>query len=76
MIKGLLILDAKSIHLIFVTVTPSEVSFDAVSFVYSKTFFFSQQRMSFSFVSNNPVLQNITDYLVEEGSFEEDELLG
>ena len=24
----------------------------------------------------NPVLKNITDYLVEEGSFEEDELLG
>ena len=24
----------------------------------------------------NPVLKNITDYLVEEGSFEEEELLG
>ena len=30
----------------------------------------------FSFVSKNPVLHNITDYLVEEGSYEEDELLG
>ncbi|KAL5013560.1 hypothetical protein ScPMuIL_007830 [Solemya velum] len=27
-------------------------------------------------VSKNPVLKNITDYLVEEGSFEEEELLG
>lgn len=31
---------------------------------------------SFSFTSKNPVLKNITDYLVEEGSFEEEELLG
>jgi hypothetical protein len=30
----------------------------------------------FNFGSKNPVLQNITDYLVEEGSFEEEELLG
>ena len=27
-------------------------------------------------VSKNPVLKNITDYLVEEGSYEEEELLG
>lgn len=32
--------------------------------------------MSFGLVSKNPVLKNITDYLVEEGSFEEEELLG
>lgn len=31
---------------------------------------------SFGFNSNNPVLQNITDYLIEEASAEEDELLG
>ncbi|XP_056018570.1 serrate RNA effector molecule homolog isoform X3 [Ostrea edulis] len=31
---------------------------------------------SFSFTSKNPVLKNITDYLVEEGSYEEEELLG
>ncbi|XP_011184461.2 serrate RNA effector molecule homolog [Zeugodacus cucurbitae] len=31
---------------------------------------------SFGFKSNNPVLQNITDYLIEEASAEEDELLG
>ena len=31
---------------------------------------------SFGLVSNNPVLKNITDYLVEEGNYEEDELLG
>lgn len=35
-----------------------------------------KDEMLFSFVSKNPVLHNITDYLVEEGSFEEDELLG
>ena len=27
-------------------------------------------------MSKNPVLSNITDYLVEEGSYEEEELLG
>ena len=27
-------------------------------------------------MSKNPVLKNITDYLVEEGSYEEEELLG
>lgn len=31
---------------------------------------------SFGLNSNNPVLQNITDYLIEEASAEEDELLG
>lgn len=31
---------------------------------------------SFSLDSKNPILQNITDYLIEEGSAEEDELLG
>ncbi|XP_067627110.1 serrate RNA effector molecule homolog isoform X1 [Eurosta solidaginis] len=31
---------------------------------------------SYGFQSNNPVLQNITDYLIEEASAEEDELLG
>lgn len=31
---------------------------------------------SFGLSSNNPVLQNITDYLIEEASAEEDELLG
>lgn len=31
---------------------------------------------SFGFKSNNPVLQNITDFLIEEASAEEDELLG
>lgn len=31
---------------------------------------------TFGFVSKNPVLKNITDYLVDEGSFEEDELMG
>lgn len=30
----------------------------------------------FSLTSKNPVLKNITDFLVEEGSFEEEELLG
>lgn len=30
----------------------------------------------FSFTAKNPVLKNITDYLVEEGNFEEEELLG
>ena len=31
---------------------------------------------SFGLVSKNPVLKNITDYLVEEGSYEEEALLG
>ena len=31
---------------------------------------------SYGLVSKNPVLKNITDYLVEEGSYEEEELLG
>jgi len=31
---------------------------------------------SFGFVSNNPLMKNITDYLVDEGSYEEDILLG
>ncbi|XP_067011210.1 serrate RNA effector molecule homolog isoform X3 [Anabrus simplex] len=31
---------------------------------------------SFGLVSNNPVLKNITDYLIEEASAEEEELLG
>ncbi len=31
---------------------------------------------SFGLVSHNPVLKNITDYLVEEGNYEEEELLG
>ncbi|XP_054736326.1 serrate RNA effector molecule homolog isoform X2 [Anastrepha obliqua] len=31
---------------------------------------------SYGFKSNNPVLQNITDYLIEEASAEEEELLG
>ncbi|XP_018791985.1 PREDICTED: serrate RNA effector molecule homolog isoform X2 [Bactrocera latifrons] len=31
---------------------------------------------SYGFKSNNPVLQNITDFLIEEASAEEDELLG
>ncbi|KAF2880946.1 hypothetical protein ILUMI_25227 [Ignelater luminosus] len=33
-------------------------------------------QQTFGFVSNNPVLNNITDYLIEEGSAEEEELLG
>lgn len=33
-------------------------------------------KATFGFQSNNPVLQNITDFLIEEGSAEEDELLG
>lgn len=37
---------------------------------------FGHLQGSFSFTSKNPVLKNITDYLVEEGSFEEEELLG
>ncbi|KAL3285137.1 hypothetical protein HHI36_019260 [Cryptolaemus montrouzieri] len=32
--------------------------------------------LSFGLKSNNPVLHNITDYLIEEASAEEDELLG
>lgn len=35
-----------------------------------------QRTESFGLISKNPVLQNITDYLIEEGSAEEDELLG
>lgn len=31
---------------------------------------------TFGLVSNNPVLYNITDYLIEEASAEEEELLG
>jgi len=31
---------------------------------------------SFGFASRNPVLKNITEYLVEEGSYEEEALLG
>ncbi len=31
---------------------------------------------SFGLISHNPVLKNITDYLVEEGNYEEEELLG
>jgi len=31
---------------------------------------------SFGFVSQNPVLKNITEYLVDEGSYEEEALLG
>jgi hypothetical protein len=31
---------------------------------------------SFGLVSKNPVLKNITDYLIEEASAEEEELLG
>ncbi|XP_060066820.1 serrate RNA effector molecule homolog [Ylistrum balloti] len=34
------------------------------------------KEQSYSLMSRNPVLKNITDYLVEEGSFEEEELLG
>ncbi|CAG9857544.1 unnamed protein product [Phyllotreta striolata] len=33
-------------------------------------------QQSFGLVSNNPVLHNITDYLIEEASAEEEELLG
>jgi len=35
--------------------------------------YFSQ---SFGLLSKNPVLKNITDYLIEEASAEEEELLG
>ncbi|KAK4873375.1 hypothetical protein RN001_015404 [Aquatica leii] len=35
-----------------------------------------KSEQSFGFVSNNPVLRNITDYLIEEASAEEEELLG
>jgi hypothetical protein len=31
---------------------------------------------TYGLISKNPVLKNITDYLVEEGSYEEEELLG
>ncbi|RUS86506.1 hypothetical protein EGW08_005756 [Elysia chlorotica] len=36
----------------------------------------AEKQPEFGFVSKNPVLKNITDYLVDEGSFEEDELMG
>ncbi len=35
-----------------------------------------KEMQNFGLMSNNPVLKNITDYLVEEGNYEEDELLG
>ncbi|CAH0546059.1 unnamed protein product [Brassicogethes aeneus] len=35
-----------------------------------------KQQPTFGLVSNNPVLHNITDYLIEEASAEEEELLG
>ena len=35
-----------------------------------------QRVQSFGFVSRNPVLRNITEYLVDEGSYEEEALLG
>lgn len=35
-----------------------------------------ERTSNFGFQSKNPVLQNITDYLIEEASAEEDELLG
>ena len=31
---------------------------------------------TFGLISNNPVLKNITDYLVDEGSYEEEAYLG
>lgn len=36
----------------------------------------ASRQATFGFQSKNPVLQNITDYLIEEASAEEDELLG
>lgn len=36
----------------------------------------SSKENSYGVVSRNPVLQNITDFLIEEGSAEEEELLG
>lgn len=36
----------------------------------------ASEKATFGFKSKNPVLQNITDYLIEEASAEEDELLG
>ncbi|XP_055917768.1 serrate RNA effector molecule homolog isoform X2 [Eupeodes corollae] len=36
----------------------------------------SNGKDSYGFKSNNPVMQNITDFLIEEASAEEDELLG
>ena len=33
-------------------------------------------QMSFGMVSKNPVLKNVTDFLVDEGSAEEDALMG
>ena len=39
-------------------------------------FFFHLLQIILTFTSKNPVLNNITDYLVDEGSFEEEELLG
>ncbi|KAK3577793.1 hypothetical protein CHS0354_000209 [Potamilus streckersoni] len=35
-----------------------------------------EEKDSYSFVSKNPVLMHITDYLVDEGNYEEEELLG
>ena len=32
--------------------------------------------MDMGIISNNPILNNITDYLIEEASAEEEELLG
>jgi len=37
---------------------------------------FGDLLQSFGFVSNNPLMRNITDYLVDEGHYEEDILLG
>ncbi|XP_012939682.1 serrate RNA effector molecule homolog isoform X3 [Aplysia californica] len=36
----------------------------------------NEKELQFGFVTKNPVLKNITDFLVEEGSFEEEELIG
>ena len=36
----------------------------------------NETRPNYSISSKNPVLQNITDYLIEEASAEEEELLG
>lgn len=45
-------------------------------FFFKICILFCYHQPQFGFVSKNPVLKNITDYLVEEGSFEEDELIG
>ena len=50
---------------------PEDVVLYCDSFSYSLL-----DQPEFGFVSKNPVLKNITDYLVDEGSFEEDELMG